>query len=272
MRTASSAFGSIAQCHKHPFDRWSQQDFRDFTQFFARVSKGVHPERADDKKALEEKLETVKLDTAAKRRQTFWKWAGEGKSTPWPEVFIAAPDAAKKGKSAAPARPLRLLGGREVTLAPSQDPRAPVLEWMLEKDNPYFARALVNRVWAHYFGVGIVQPADDANLGNPPSNKELLEYLSAGFVASGYDLKWLHREITVSDAYQRSWRPNDTNRHDERLFSRALVRRLPAEVVGDALKLGTASAAKLKSQSEKDRRARYIAQQRRPTSGPWSTA
>jgi hypothetical protein len=250
-----------AQCHKHPFDRWSQQDFQDFTQFFARVSKGVHPDRVDDKKALEEKLETVKLDTAAKRRQTFWKWAGEGKSTPWSEVYVAEPEAVKKGKPTATSNKLRLLGGRTVELRTGQDPREPVMEWMLEKDNPYFARAIVNRVWAHYFGVGIVNPADDANLGNPPSNKELMAYLADGFVAHGYDLKWLHREITTSDAYQRSWRPNDTNRHDERLFSKALVRRLPAEVVGDALKLGTASAAKLKNQTEKDLRARYIAQQ-----------
>lgn len=252
-----------AQCHKHPFDRWSQQDFQDFTAFFSRVSKGIHPDRADDKKALEEKLETVKLDTAAKRRQTFWKWAAEGKSTPWSEVYIAAPEAdGKKGAKAA-AQPirLRLLGGRTVELREGQDPREPVMQWMLEKDNPYFARAFVNRVWAHYFGVGIVNPPDDANLGNPPSNKELLEYLTTEFLARGYDMRWLHREIAGSRTYQLSWQPNETNRLDERLFSKAMIRRLPAEVVGDALKRATASDAKLKVADEKDLRSRYIAQQ-----------
>jgi hypothetical protein len=249
-----------AQCHKHPFDQWSQQDFKDFTVFFDRVSKGIHPDRAADQKKLEEKLEVVKLDTAAKRRQTYWKWCSEGKIAIWPEVYIAPPEA-PKGKQSAKPETLRLLGGREITLKPGQDPREPILEWMLEKDNPYFARAFVNRVWAHYFGVGIVNPPDDANLGNPPSNRELLDYLAREFVAHEYDMRWLHREITESDAYQRSWRTNQTNRNDERLFSHAVPRRLPAEVIGDALKRATAEAASRDLADAKTLRTRFIAQQ-----------
>jgi hypothetical protein len=254
-----------AQCHKHPFDQWSQQDFKDFTQFFDRVSKGIHPDRAADKKAVEERLETAKLDTAAKRRQTFLKWVAEGKPAVWSEIYIAdipatsPKDGAKKATD--PNRPLRLLGGREVVLKPGQDPREPVLEWMLEKDNPYFAKAFVNRVWAHYFGVGIVNPPDDANLGNPPSNRELLDYLASEFVAHDYDMRWLHREITTSRTYQLSWKANETNRDDERLFSRAIVRRLPAEVIGDALKQATAGTAIRRAATPKELRTRYIAQQ-----------
>lgn len=254
-----------AQCHKHPFDQWSQQDFKDFTQFFDRVSKGIHPDRAADKKAVEERLETAKLDTAAKRRQTFLKWVAEGKPAVWSEIYIADMQAAstKEGakQGADPQRPLRLLGGREVVLKRGQDPREPVLEWMLEKDNPYFARAFVNRVWAHYFGVGIVNPPDDANLGNPPSNRELLDYLASEFVAQGYDMRWLHREIATSRTYQLSWRANATNRDDERLFSRAIVRRLPAEVTGDALKQATAASTARRAATPKELRTRYIAQQ-----------
>jgi len=84
-------------------------------------------------------------------------------------------------------------------------------------------------------------PADDLNLGNPPSNPELFEDLTAAFVDHGYDMKWLHREITRSAAYQRSWRTNETNRTDDRNFSRAMVRRLPAEVAVDAMLMATGS-------------------------------
>ena len=139
----------------------------------------------------------------------------------------------------------KLLGGEEVTLAVEKDPRAPLMEWMRRKDNPYFARAFVNRVWAVYFGAGIINPPDDMNLANPPSNAALLDHLAGGFIDHDFDMKWLHREIATSQTYQRSWRPNETNRRDERNFSRAVVRRLPAEVLVDAVAQATASTADL---------------------------
>jgi hypothetical protein len=97
-------------------------------------------------------------------------------------------------------------------------------------------------VWANHFGIGIVEPPDDMNLANPPSNAALLDYLTREFIAHSFDLEWLHREILNSDAYQRSWRPNETNRLDERNFSRAILRRLPAEAIYDALVQATAGA------------------------------
>jgi hypothetical protein len=115
------------------------------------------------------------------------------------------------------------------------------MDWMRQEDNPYFARAFVNRAWANYFNVGLIDPPDDHNLANPPSNPALLDYLASGFVKSGYDMKWLHREITSSRTYQLSWRPNETNRHDERNHSRSVLRRLPADVAYDAIVLATAS-------------------------------
>jgi hypothetical protein len=100
-------------------------------------------------------------------------------------------------------------------------------------------------VWAGYFSAGVIEPPDDLNPANPPSNPELLAWLTDGFVESGYDMKWLHRQIVSSRAYQRSWKPNATNREDRRNFSRAIPRRIPAEVVYDGLKQATAGSAKL---------------------------
>ncbi len=115
------------------------------------------------------------------------------------------------------------------------------MEWLRAKNNRFFARAFVNRVWANYFNVGIVNPPDDLSLANPPSNAELLDYLANGFIKHNYDMKWLHREIANSRTYQMSWQPNATNRLDQRNFSHAVLRRLPAEVAYDAVRQATSS-------------------------------
>ena len=115
------------------------------------------------------------------------------------------------------------------------------MDWMRDPKNPWFARAFVNRVWASYFNVGIVDPPDQFTPANPPSNTQLLDWLTNGFIENDYDMKWLHRQIASSRTYQRSWKPNETNREDRRNFSRAIPRRIPAEVVYDALKQATAA-------------------------------
>lgn len=175
-----------AECHKHPFDQWTQADFNDFAQFFDSV-------------------------TRTKRRS-----------------------------AAEEDRKLRLLRSGFVRLESGDDPRQPVMNWMQNPQNPWFARAFVNRVWAGYFNRGIVDPPDQFTPANPPSNPQLLNWLASLFVENGYDMKWLHRQITSSQTYQRSWKPNETNRTDRRNFSRAIPRRLPAEVVYDAMKQVTA--------------------------------
>jgi len=137
-------------------------------------------------------------------------------------------------------RTATVLGGDDVAVDDLPDPRQALMDWMRDEENPYFAKAIVNRVWSAYFNVGIVEPPDDLSLANPPSNAPLLEELAAEFRRRGHDLKWLHREIATSRTYQSDWRPNDTNRLDERNFSRAVPRRIPAEAVLASIRLVTA--------------------------------
>ena len=240
-----------AQCHKHPYDQWTKQDFDQFAAFFNGVSfrEGNRVAAQQMKKAVDL---TGDQDSGAYARQ-FVLLAQAGKVLPFKE--LAVPPPAKANKNARPGArgpagrviTPRLLGGEEVLANRYDDPRRPLMDWMREDDNPYFARVFVNRVWACYFNVGLIDPPDDLNLANPASNPALLDYLAEAFVQSGYDMKWLHREIVSSHAYQRSWRPNDTNKHDERNLSRAVLRRLPAEVLVDALAHATASDATLKA-------------------------
>jgi hypothetical protein len=243
-----------SQCHKHPFDQWTQDDFKQFTAFFTPIRYGVAPDSRKRVNELREELGLTKL-MGGEQQRAIGKLAREGKEVPWQEVFIVAANRPAQGKNAAGKGQKagannrvitpKLLGGEAVDLASVDDPRKPLMNWLRSKDNPYFARAWVNRVWANHFGKGIVNPPDDMNLAAPPSNAALLDHLANGFVASGYDLKWLHREILTSATYQRGFRPNATNRLDEKNFSRAVVRRLPAEVLLDAVQQVSGSSADL---------------------------
>lgn len=234
-----------AQCHKHPFDQWTQDDFNQFTNFFGRV---VYAQPADkeSRQRFNELSALVKKDNKDKGK----KLVTEGQPYPYREVYVQANGVpAKKGNDKNNKKPkvtqsvtARALGEDPVNLPGDVDPRQLLMNWLREKDNPYFAKAFVNRVWAAYFGVGIIEPADDLNLANPPSNAPLLAHLQQGFIDHNYDVKWLHREITNSRTYQLSWRTNDTNRLDGRNFSHAIPRRLPAEVAVDAIQLALASS------------------------------
>jgi hypothetical protein len=235
-----------AQCHKHPFDRWTQNDFKGFTALFDRIGFGVHP---DDRKTYQQMIDKLAdKGNQAQRVRARLNRAQKGELVPWLEVYLSAAGTrveknkvVKVTEQVAP----KVLGGDKVDLKSGYDPRQPLMDWMRRKDNPYFARVFINRVWAEYFGVGIINPPDDMNLANPPSNAALLDYLANGFIDRGFDMKWLHREITNSHAYQRSMKANDTNRLDERNFSRAVARRMPAEVLFDAIDQATAGSAAL---------------------------
>ncbi len=245
-----------AQCHKHPFDQWTKHDFDQFSQFFGRVGFGVAPDARKRSQQLQAELTPKRGKKKVDLRKDLPKLLAAGKVVPWPEVFIAPQQARAKlpknqknkkqaPRPSAPAMLATLLNGEAVDLAEYADPRQALMDWLRKDADRYFARAFVNRVWAAYFNVGIVEPPDDLNLANPPSNRALLDYLTGEFIERGYDMRWLHREITSSRTYQLSCRPNDTNGLDLRNFSRAVPRRLPAEVAYNALIEATARTADL---------------------------
>jgi hypothetical protein len=235
---AAAAFLGIrlecAECHKHPFDRWTQVDYRAFANLFTRVAVGASPETA--KVLREYNQERVKNSDAKNRNQVIQIR----------ELYVGGPPAAGRGQQARLAGLLRhpdtnvplkpkALGGPELAMASNQDPRAALHEWLRDPKNPYFARSFVNRVWGHYFGVGIVHPVDDFSLANPPSNPRLLDALAEAFIESKYDIRHLERMILNTRAYQLSSVTNETNKLDKNNYSRAYVRPLMAEVVIDMI-------------------------------------
>jgi hypothetical protein len=250
-----------AQCHKHPFDQWTKDDFDRFENFFSRVSYRQFRQLADSD-AASDMMEALDISRSLRGNQLdqqLTRLAAQGEVVPFGETVVMPPAkpmseeaiAQMRARANSPERQARLeqllsgrtatvLGGEEAALDEIEDPREVLMAWMRAEDNPYFSRAIVNRVWASYFNVGIVEPPDDLSLANPPSNEPLLDHLAREFRERGYDLKWLHREICMSRTYQLSWQPNATNANDDRNFARSVARRIPAEVIYDAIKIATA--------------------------------
>jgi hypothetical protein len=129
----------------------------------------------------------------------------------------------------------KALGGPEIAVTAGEDARVKLAEWMTAPENPLFGKSFANRVWAHYFGVGVVHPVDDFSLANPPTNARLLDALAADFVKSGYDLRKLERTILLSRTYQLDYATNASNKFDKNNFSHAYIRALMAEQVVDVL-------------------------------------
>lgn len=247
-----------AQCHKHPFDQWTQDDFKQFEGFFKATAgrQNTRPDAKAEYDAMVAKFEETKGLKGNDVRNILAKKVQGGEIIPFGEVYSMKPkatpvrtrdkkkDNGKPDRKATPVATAKLLAGPVVDLTKYEDVRQPLMDWLRAPENPLFARAFVNRVWANYFNVGIVQPSDDLNLANPPVNKALLDYLAAGFIEHNFDIKWLHREILNSRTYQLSWVPNSTNRLDERNFSRAVPRRIPAEIAYDMMVQATRNDAK----------------------------
>jgi hypothetical protein len=237
-----------AQCHKHPFDQWSKKDFDQFERLFDGIQANQNSFMPDAKDEYRKMVADLGI-ASSKKGNDLYKAINEivksGKLNspiPFPELVIRQtpkndPKKDKKNEKTSNGSTARLLGGDYVDLSSVSDTRQSLMDWLRRKDNPYFTKALVNRVWARYFQVGIVNPPDDLNLANAPSNEALLQYLADSFLESGYNLKWLHRTILNTDTYQRSWKTNATNEFDRRNFSHALLRRLPAETAYDALQI-----------------------------------
>jgi hypothetical protein len=238
-KTAAAFLGvrlECAQCHKHPFDRWTQEDYRAHANLFGQVAVGVSPEC----QALVEAENKARGLTGKAL-----KGGGIGevylspkpRALPHPASSPAGPATKRKGESLPPALELRprILGGPEVVIEPGKDARLSLFEWLRSPDNPYFARCFVNRVWAHYFGTGLVDPVDNFSLANPPTNEPLLAALAQDFVEHHFDIRRLERTVLLSRVYQLSSEPNETNKHDRINGSHSTLRPLLAEAVVDVL-------------------------------------
>lgn len=185
-----------AKCHHHPFDRWSQQDYFGMVAFFTQI---------------------------------------QFKPSPQGEMLLIQDSGATKHPRTGDVIFSHALGEPMPTKSPDGDRRKLLANWMTDPQNPFFARNLANRMWAHFLGRGLVEPVDDVRLTNPPSNPELLDALAKSFVESGFDVRQLIRTITSTRTYQLTAQPNETNDRDEQNYSRALLKRLDAEVLFDAV-------------------------------------
>ncbi len=191
---------TCARCHNHPMEKWTQRDYYAFSNLFSRVS------IKDDAGAKPDSALVVSTAT------------GEIQHPRTGEVLPPTP-----------------LDGTPMPATSTIDRREYLADWLTSPSNTLFARTVVNRVWANFFGRGLVHPADDLRATNPASNDELFAAVTKDFVDHGYDLKRLVRTIMLSEAYQRSSEPNATNAADDRYLSRYVPRRLPAEVMLDAM-------------------------------------
>ena len=185
------------QCHNHPFDRWTMDDYYSFAAFFAQIGR----------KAGEDYRETIVFNSGG----------GE----------VAHPVGGR-------VMPPKFLGGAVPDVA-GKDRREVLVKWLASPENPYFATSVANRVWAHFFGLGIVEPVDDIRVSNPASNPELFQALGAKLTSYNYDFKQLVRDICASQAYQRSSQANASNADDAKNFSHSKIRRIPAESLLDCL-------------------------------------
>ncbi|MCA9262491.1 MAG: DUF1549 domain-containing protein [Planctomycetales bacterium] len=186
-----------AQCHNHPFDRWTMDDYYSFAAFFAQVGR----------KNGEDPREQIVFNSGG----------GEVKH------LVDNRDMTPK-----------FLGG-EVPDLQGRDRRLVLAEWLASADNPYFATNLANIVWNHFFGKGLINEVDDVRVSNPPVNLELLETLGERFTEYNYDFKSLVRDICNSNTYQLSTLANESNEADETNFSRSYLRRVRAEVLLDII-------------------------------------
>lgn len=226
-KTAAAFMGirlECAQCHKHPFDRWTQTDYRAHANIFGQVTFNVSPEAKKMVDAVNKERGAMAKGNnrqVAPIREVFVGPGGRQSSLPHPETNRPLPPKA--------------LGGPEIKMESGKDARAELMTWLRSPENPFFARSFVNRIWGHYFGIGIVDPVDNFSLANPPSNDKLLNALGKDFVAHKFDIRHMERTILNSRTYQLSSVPNETNKLDKNNYSHSYLRPMMAEVVVDVL-------------------------------------
>jgi WD40 repeat protein len=222
------------KCHDHPFERWTQDQYYQTAAFFAQVG--------------------LKADPASGGRMV----GGTEVEAPKPLFEMVADTGSgevvhdRTKKVTAPKLPFTCAYPKPAGTAPR---RIELAAWLTSKDNPYFARSYVNRLWGYLFGVGIIEPLDDIRAGNPPTNPELLDYLTDEFVKSGFNVRHIVRLICTSRTYQLAVETNNWNADDRVNYSHAIARRLPAEVLLDAVYRVTGSRSKFPGVAEGTRAA-----------------
>ena len=197
---------ACANCHHHPYEKWTQDDYWGIAAYFGRVGKKTIPTAGRQN------------NNQSQKQSIYTKSSGSVTN--------------KRTQRAADMKPL---DGEAITVGGDDDPRNLFVDWMVDPKNPFFAKAVANRYWAHFFGRGIVDPLDDMRATNPPSNPELLDELAKNLIDNKYSLKALIKTIVKSRTYQLSSVPNDFNKSDKQSYARYYPKRLQAEVVFDAV-------------------------------------
>ncbi len=212
------------KCHDHPFERWTQDQYYQLAAYFAQVG------RKEDQQYAGQTIGGTDVEGAK----------------PLVEFIFDAPSGDVKhdrtGQVAPPAFPYQ--HGDGATLS-EQTRRYELAQWITSPANPYFARSFVNRLWGYLLGVGIIEPIDDIRAGNPPTNPQLLDWLTEQFIESGFDVQAMLRTICQSRTYQHSIQTNQWNEDDNINYSHAIPRRLPAEVLYDAIHVAAGSTPRI---------------------------
>ncbi len=220
-----------AECHNHPFDRWTQDDYYGFVSFFTGMKR---------KPGVEPRERRIYYDTSA---------------PPARHLVDGRP------------MPAKVLGSIE-PVPGGGDPRTALAKWLTAPENDLFSRNLANRIWAQLMGRGVIEPVDDVRATNPPVNGPLLDALSHKLVEAEFDLRSLVRDICNSRIYQLSSQPNDSNRGDVRQFSHAHLRRLRADVLLDSVVTVTGVARRFSGFPEGTRAIEYYPRESGDTEGP----
>jgi hypothetical protein len=197
---------ACAQCHHHPYEKWSQDDYWGIAAYYGRVG----------------------------RKSTPIVGGFQNQPAQHLVIYTSSSGAVANKRTGQPAA-VKPLDGEPVSIESGADPRERLADWLCAGDNPFFARAVANRYWAHFFGRGLVDPLDDMRVTNPPSNPELLDALAKDLAVHKFSLKHLVRTICKSRTYQLSAVPNDFNKHDKQTYARYYPKRVSAEVLFDAI-------------------------------------
>ncbi|MBL8828403.1 MAG: DUF1553 domain-containing protein, partial [Planctomycetaceae bacterium] len=187
-----------ARCHHHPYERWGQDDYYGLAGFFTRLG-----------------------------RKSFGQ--------PPPYFSAARPTTGERNPLTNQVPEPKYPDGELAKVSDEEDPRHALVDWLAKKDNPFFAKTLVNRLWGHLFGRGLVDPVDDMRETNPPSNPELLDALARDFIEHKFDMRHMVRTMLLSNVYALDSAPTPQNETDQQNFARYYARRLIAEVLLDAV-------------------------------------